>query len=133
MHHLAVCPQLYEDFWSHILDYADDLNLQTPKEGESVAMYLILGCIRKEGEWAVVNPATAGVLAISWRCLLWASHSSGVKFPEVLVEAIGSAATLNFVREIGRVSRPGDRESDYCAGMPAERPFDSKNDTLRYR
>ena len=69
MHHLAVCPQLYEKFWSHILDYADDLNLQTPREGESIAMYLILGCIRKEGEWAVVDPAKAGVLAIGWRCL----------------------------------------------------------------
>ena len=32
-------------------------------------MYLILGCILKEGQWAVVGPATAGILAVSWRCL----------------------------------------------------------------
>ena len=69
MYHLATCPIIGYEFWDPLLSYMDDLNLSTPPMGESTDMFLILGCLRDGEKWNAVGQATAGLLALAWRCL----------------------------------------------------------------
>ena len=69
MYHLATCPVLAYEFWDPLMSYMDDLNLKTPPMGTSTDMFLILGCVRDGDKWVTIDSASAGLLAIAWRCL----------------------------------------------------------------
>ena len=47
--------------------------------GESTDMFLILGCLRDGDKWNTIDQATAGVVALAWRCLYAEITSSKVQ------------------------------------------------------